>query len=408
MSSSLATPPRVQDDRAKLDGTAPVLLIIEDDDRFARPLLELARARGFRGVVALSGADGLELSRRIKPDAISLDLALPDMDGWVVLDQLKHDPETRNIPVQVVTASDEERRGLEQGALAFVTKPADEATLSQSLDNVRAFLTRSCKELLLVGGEDSETETLLQLLGNGDLHTVIATSAAEALATLEAQQVDCIAAAHLSTGTSCFDLLHGLKERPGLCKLPIIVRATHELTDTEEAEIRRAAHGLIVNIVRTREQLIDRISLFLHRKPRPGSAGEAGAVGPLDLGLAGKKALIVDDDLRNVFATTALLEQYQMVVSFAENGQEALAKLDAESDIDVVFMDIMMPEMDGYEATRRIRQQARFAKLPVIALTAKAMKGDREKCISAGASDYITKPIDSDQLLSLLRVWLYR
>src|SRR5690606_17607856 len=137
MSSSLATPPRVQDDRAKLDGTAPVLLIIEDDDRFARPLLELARARGFRGVVALSGADGLELSRRIKPDAISLDLALPDMDGWVVLDQLKHDPETRNIPVQVVTASDEERRGLEQGALAFVTKPADEATLSQSLDNVR-------------------------------------------------------------------------------------------------------------------------------------------------------------------------------------------------------------------------------------------------------------------------------
>jgi len=410
MHANLAAPARVQDDRTQTNSEAPVLLMIEDDDSFARTLLGIAREHGFRGVVALTGEDGLELSRRLKPDAITLDLGLPDMDGWVVLDQLKHDPATRQIPVHVISASDEERRGLEQGAIAFLRKPAEESTLRSTLQLTQNFLAKKVKQLLLAVSDDSLRMRLAGAIGNSDVHTVQARSIHEALDALRRGSFDCLTLSLELPDGSAADVVRALSEQPDATRLPIIVFAENEPTPHELSELKQLGKRMLVQLVRSPEEFLGRAALFLHRSRVLGTGVDAeGAKGAVrsESGLAGKKALIVDDDLRNVFAMTALLEQFQMQVCFAENGRQALDHLDQDASIDVVLMDIMMPEMDGYEATRRIRQQPRFAKLPVIALTAKAMKGDREKCISAGTSDYITKPIDSDQLLSLLRVWLY-
>ncbi|HEY6727241.1 MAG TPA: response regulator, partial [Polyangiaceae bacterium] len=301
-------------------------------------------------------------------------------------------------------------RGLEQGAIAFLRKPAEESALRASLQLTQNFLAKKVKQLLLVISDDSLRMRLAGAIGNSDVHTVQARTMQEALAMLARGSFDCLTlGVELSDG-SAVALIRAVSERSDAARLPIIVFAAHEPTPNQLSELKQLGKCMLVQLVRSPEEFLGRAALFLHR-PRSGTAGAEAAsskgASRVDSDLTGKKALIVDDDLRNVFAMTALLEQFQMEVCYAENGQQALDKLDEDDSIDVVLMDIMMPEMDGYEATRRIRQQPRFAKLPVIALTAKAMKGDREKCISAGTSDYITKPVDSDQLLSLLRVWLY-
>jgi hypothetical protein len=408
---SVAAPGSVADDRTAIQPGDRVLLIVEDDDTFARTLLAMARERGFRGIVASNGTSALDLARTLKPDAITLDLRLPDMDGWVVLDQLKHDAETRHIPVHVISALEDERRGLEQGAIAFLTKPAEREAVDRALDTIEAFLERRIKHVLVVEDDSAQRRAIVELIGDEDVQTIAVDSGEAALKALETQAFDCMVIDLRLPGMPGLELMKKVKEKPALRRLPIIVYTGKDLSKQEETELRQIAETIIVKDVRSPERLLDETALFLHRVQEnlpPPKREMLRRLSQVDPALVGRKVLIVDDDVRNIFALTALLEQHQMQVLYAENGRDALSKLEQEPTVELVLMDIMMPEMDGYEALQHIRSHAQWTKLPVIALTAKAMKGDREKCIEAGASDYITKPVDPDQLLSLLRVWLYR
>jgi CheY-like chemotaxis protein/signal transduction histidine kinase len=403
-------PQMAVDDRHAIAPGDRVLLMIEDDEAFGRVLLGFARDRGFRGVVATSGSQGLELARMFRPDAITLDLRLPDMDGWVVLDQLKHGTETRHIPVHVISGLDEERRGLDCGAIAYLQKPADKDAVDEALVLIQTFLERRVKRLLVVEDDEVQRRSIVELIGNHDVVTTAVESGETALAALAAQPFDCVVLDLRLPGMSGFELMKAIRDRPDSRRMPVIVYTGKELTREEETDLRLLAETIIVKDVRSPERLLDETALFLHRVEAdlPGPKREIlRRLTATDPALVGKKVLLVDDDGRNLFAITTILEQHEMKVVYAENGQQALDKLAAEDGVQIILMDIMMPEMDGYEATRRIRAQPRYANLPIIALTAKAMKGDREKCIEAGASDYITKPIDADQLVSLLRVWLY-
>jgi hypothetical protein len=402
----------IPDDRLSIQPGDPVLLIVEDDDVFARILLEMARARGFRGVVALSGRQGLELARAMRPDAITLDLRLPDMDGWVLLDMLKRDPDTRHIPVHIISALEGERRGLQNGALAFLQKPIDRDALDAALSGIQSFLERRVRRLLIAMEDDAQREQVLALVGgNNGVQSVAVQSGEEAMAALEREAFDCLVLDLRLSGMSGLELVKGIKGHEALKSLPIIVYTSDGVSGAERVELERLSHSVIIKDARTPEHLVDETALFLHRPARDLGDSQREMLRRLAQGdptLSDKTVLVVDDDVRNIFAITAVLEQHQVNVVYAENGRQALDKLEQEPVVDVILMDIMMPEMDGYEAMRRIRTDPRFARLPIIALTAKAMKGDREKCIQAGASDYIPKPVDAEQLISLLRVWLYR
>jgi HAMP domain-containing protein/CheY-like chemotaxis protein len=398
------------DDRHTIQPGDRVLLMIEDDEAFGRALLGFARERGFRGVVTSTGGQGLELARILRPDAITLDLRLPDMEGWVVLDQLKRDPLTRHIPVHVISASDEERRSLESGAIAYLKKPVEKEAVDEALARIRTFIDRRVSRLLVVEDDKVQRTSIVELIGNGDVVTDAVESGEAALTALEKEPFDCVVLDLKLPGMSGFELMKAIRDRPAFRRIPIIVYTGKDLAREEEAELRMLSESIIVKDVRSPERLLDETALFLHRieanLPDP-KRQILRRLTETDPALAGKKVLLVDDDSRNLFAITTILEQHEMKVVYGENGQQALDRLAQHADIDVVLMDIMMPEMDGYEAMRRIRAEPRYAKLPIIALTAKAMKGDREKCVEAGASDYITKPIDAHQLVSLLRVWLY-
>jgi HAMP domain-containing protein/CheY-like chemotaxis protein len=407
----MAAAPIVPDDRMTLQAGDRVLLIIEDDPAFARTLLDLARERNFRGIVCVEGKEGLETARVVKPDAISLDLRLPDIDGWVLLDRLKHDPETRHIPVHIISGADEEKRGLEHGALTFLQKPASTDELRRTMDELSQFLERRVKRLLVVEDDERQRDAILELVGAEDVEIVGVGSGEEAMERLAKESFDCMVIDLSLPNMTGLELIESVHQNQALRRLPVIVYTGKELNEEENAELRRLADSVIVKDVRSPERLLDETALFLHRveaKLPESKRRMLRSLDQADPGLAGRKVLVVDDDFRNVFAVTAVLEQHGMSVDFAENGKQALDKLGDSSDVDVVLMDIMMPEMDGFEAMRLIRKRPGYETLPIIALTAKAMKGDREKCIHAGASDYITKPVDPDQLVSLLRVWLYR
>jgi HAMP domain-containing protein/CheY-like chemotaxis protein len=401
----------LDDDR---DGIRPddrVLLIIEDDENFARILLDMARERGFKGVVAVRGDTGLALARHLRPDAITLDVELPELDGWAILDRLKHDPKTRHIPVHIISVTDEGQRGLKLGAMANVTKPVTKEALDEAFAHIKSFIERRVKNLLVVEDNEADRNSIIELIGNGDVQTTAVASGQEALAALQERPFDCIVLDLGLTDMSGFELLEQMKRSPTLSQIPVIVYTGKELSKREETELRRVAETIIVKDVKSPERLLDETALFLHRvegslpEPKRRLLEQLHRTDPV---LQGRKVLIVDDDIRNIFALTSVLEQQQMDVVYAENGKDGIETLRSTPDVDAVLMDVMMPEMDGYEATRAIRRLKKFRSLPIIALTAKAMKGDREKCIEAGASDYIAKPVDNEQLISLLRVWLYR
>jgi CheY-like chemotaxis protein/HAMP domain-containing protein len=403
---------RIPDDREQLAPGDRVLLIVDDDPVFARTLLDVARQHRFKAVVASTGHAALELVKEVKPDAITLDLGLPDMDGWFVLDRLKHDPATRHIPVHIISASDSpERRGLEYGAIAVIGKPVDQSGLTEALKTIQGFLERRVKRLLVVEDDATQRQSIVDLIGNGEVFTTAVGTATEALAELDRERFDCVVLDLRLPDLSGLELMKRIKEREDLMRMPIVIYTGKELTRGEEMDLRKLAQTIIIKDVKSPERLIDETALFLHRvqESLPESAREMlrSLPGP-DPALVGKRVLVVDDDVRNIFAITSLLEEHDMTVDYAENGEDALEKLASAPAFDIVLMDIMMPGMDGYEACRRLRDMPEHAALPVIALTAKAMKGDRDKCILAGASDYITKPVDTDQLISLLRVWLYK
>ncbi|MBI4383931.1 MAG: response regulator, partial [Nitrospinae bacterium] len=401
----------VSDDRAELRPGDRVALIVEDDSRFASILLDFARKRGFKGIVALNGQDGLAFAKRYKPDAVTLDIYLPDMSGWTVLDRLKHEPATRHIPVHIISVDENEARGLRLGALAHVMKPAGAEELARSFTRLEEFIQRRVKNLLIVEGDPGERDRIASLVGDDNVQITQAANAAEALAALGRTRFDCMILDLQLPGESGTELIGKIEKEPGLHALPIIVHTGTELDREEEKRLQKSVMAVVVKGKDSQERLLSEASLFLHKveADMPESQrrilGEARKTRPF---LTGRKVMIVDDDMRNIYAVSAVLERQDMRVVTAESGKEALDLLRETRDIDLILMDVMMPDMDGYETTRAIRNQEPFRDTPIIALTAKAMKGDREKCIEAGASDYISKPVDTEQLLSLLRVWLQK
>ncbi len=405
-------PTEFEDDRDSIADGDRVVLIVEDDAELARTELEIARERGFKGIVALRGDSGLALAREFKPDAIILDLALPVMDGWTVLDHLKHHPETRHIPVHIVSEGDGRHSALRAGAVAFLQKPITDEGLEQTFADIQSFIDRGVKNLLVVEDDASQRQAIVELVGSGeDVQVTAVGSSEEALDQLERTRVDCMVLDLKLPDMTGFALLEKLKEDERFSTIPVIVYTGTDLTRREETQLKRFSDAIVVKDASSPERLLDETSLFLHRVERKLPQEKRRILEQLhsaDEVFRDKKILIVDDDVRNVFALTSVLESSGMEVLYAENGKEGLECLKANPEVDLVLMDIMMPELDGYEATRAIRAEEDFRQLPVIALTAKAMRGDREKSISSGASDYITKPVDTDQLLSLMRVWLYK
>ncbi|MGI9065397.1 MAG: HAMP domain-containing protein [Pyrinomonadaceae bacterium] len=401
----------ILDDRNQIEGGDRVVLIVEDDISFAGILLDLAREKGFKGLVATSGAMALLLARKYKPAAITLDIRLPDRDGWTVLDRLKHDPETSHIPVHIITVEEQRQRALQQGAFNHVQKPVTHEDLGKAFDGIREFADRRIRKLLVVEDDDVQRMSVVELIGNGDVHTTAVATGEEALMALKDERFDCMVLDLKLPDMSGFDLIEKLQTDLGRYDLPIIIYTGKELTRKEELHLKKVADAIIVKEASSPERLLAETALFLHRveanlpEPKRRMLASYHRTDPV---LAGRKVMVVDDDVRNIFALTSALEAHNMNVVHAENGQEGIDILKANPDIEAVLMDIMMPEMDGYEAITAIREMEEFKQLPIIALTAKAMKADRDHCLAVGASDYISKPLDIDQLLSLLRVWLYR
>ncbi len=404
-------PEDIADDRDALDNGRPVLLVVEDDPHYARILLNLARDRGFNVLLARTGADALALARKHKLSAVSLDVFLPDMLGWTVLNQLKRSSETRHIPVQILTIEDERQYGLERGAFSFLTKTVTTDELELALDRLKSFTASRMRRLLVVEDDPAEQLSVSELLGHTDIEIETVATGAAALEALRANAFDCVVLDLRLPDMSGFELLEEIQNDPTLRQIPIIVFTGRDLSDSEEAELRRNAKSIVLKGVRSPERLLDETALFLHRVIADLPDAKRKMIEALhesDEPLTGRKVLVVDDDIRNIFALNSLLERHNMEVITATNGQEAIKLVESTENLSLVLMDVMMPEMDGYETMRRIRTRQEFRMLPIIALTAKAMKGDREKCLEAGASDYVAKPVNTDQLLSLVRLWLHR
>ena len=399
------------DDRAHLEPQDAVLLVVEDDPHYARIVMDLAHDIGVKVLLAGRGADALALAREFRPTAISLDVFLPDMLGWAVLSQLKQDPQTRHIPVQIITLDEDWQHGLAGGAFSFVNKPTTIDGLKKSITRLTEFARAPHKRLLVVEDNPAELFGITELLGHGDVEVVTADNGGDALAILCSEPVDCVVLDLKLPDMSGFELLERMREHDGLEQVPVVVFTGRELTPDEDARLHTMARSVVVKGVESPERLLDETALFLHRVVAdlpPDKQRMLERLRNSDENLQGRKALLVDDDARNIFALSSVLERRGMNVLTATTGREAISILRADPGVSIVLMDIMMPEMDGYETMQAIRSDPLLRRLPIIALTAKAMKGDRERCLEAGASDYLAKPVNTEQLISALRVWLHR
>jgi HAMP domain-containing protein/CheY-like chemotaxis protein/signal transduction histidine kinase len=402
---------RIPDDRENLQPGDAVLLIVEDDPHYARVLCDLARDKGLKVLVAMRGAEALALAREYHPTAVSLDVFLPDMLGWTVLNHLKQDPGTRHIPVQMLTLDEDRHHGLARGAFAFVTKPTTPDVLEQAISRIKEYSSPRRKRLLVVEDNPAEQLSIRELLGYDDIDVTTVGTGAEALDAITHQSFDCVVLDLRLPDMSGFDVLERLRDTPAINDLPVVVFTGKELSPEEDARLHTLARSVVVKGVESPERLLDETALFLHRVVVELPIEKQRMLDRLhrsDEPLVGRKVLIVDDDVRNIFALSSVLERRGMTVLTAGTGREAIATLESTPDLAIVLMDIMMPEMDGYETMQVIRQNPSFRRLPIIALTAKAMKGDREKCLEAGASEYLAKPVNTEQLLSALRMWLHR
>ena len=399
------------DDRDQISPGDPTLLIVEDDPHYARILVDLARDKGLKTLVAGRGIDALTLARQYRPTAVSLDLFLPDMLGWTVLSQLKQDPETRHIPVQIVSLDEDRQHGLARGAFGFITKPTTKEGLDAAISRLKVYAAPRRKRLLVVEDNAAEQMSIRELLGHDDLDIVIADSGAAALAALSEQPCDCVVLDLRLPDMSGFDVLERISQSDALSEVPVVVFTGRELSPEEDAQLHTLARSVVVKGVESPERLLDETSLFLHRVFSDLPNEKQRMLERLhrsDEDLVGKSVLVVDDDVRNIFALSSVLERRGMKVLTASTGSEATSLLERTPGVSIVLMDIMMPEMDGYQTMHKIRENPELRRLPIVALTAKAMKGDREKCFEAGASDYLAKPVNTEQLLSALRMWLHR
>jgi HAMP domain-containing protein/signal transduction histidine kinase/DNA-binding response OmpR family regulator len=402
---------QILDDRDLLQAGDSTVLIVEDDVHYARVMMASARDEGFKVLVAQRGADALALARAHLPTAISLDIFLPDMLGWTVLSQLKQDPATRHIPVQIVTLDEDRHHGLARGAFAFLHKPTTPEDLEDAFTRIKDYAAPRRKRLLLVEDDEAERKGVSELLKSADIEITTAETGTAALEQLRTEAVDCVVLDLKLPDMSGFEILEKIRDDSALCDLPVVVFTGRELSADEDAKLRTMARSVVVKGVESPERLLDETALFLHRVVAdlpPAKQRMLQRLHSSDEDLLRRTALLVDDDARNIFALSSVLERRGMEVLTASTGSEALAVLNSRADVAIVLMDIMMPGMDGYETIQAIRAKPGFRRLPILALTAKAMKGDREKCLEAGASDYLAKPVNVEQLLSALRMWLHR
>jgi HAMP domain-containing protein/CheY-like chemotaxis protein/signal transduction histidine kinase len=402
---------QIPDDRLSLQAGDTILLIVEDDPHYARILVDLARDKGFKVLVAMRGADALDLAKQYQPTAVSLDVFLPDMLGWTVLSQLKLNPLTRHIPVQVITLDEDRQHALARGAFSFVTKPATTDGVDAALTRIKEYAQPRRKRLLVVEDNVAEQMSIAELLGHDDIEILSATTGVQALETLRQQPCDCVVLDLSLPDMSGFEVLEHIRDDDTLSEVPVVVFTGRELSAEEDAALHTMARSIVVKGVESPERLLDETSLFLHRiitELPPEKQRMLERLNSSDDDLIGRTVLLVDDDARNIFALSSVLERRGMRVLTATNGSEAINYIESDAALAIVLMDIMMPEMDGYQTIERIRGNSAFRRLPIIALTAKAMKGDREKCLEAGASDYLAKPVNTEQLLSALRMWLHR
>jgi HAMP domain-containing protein/CheY-like chemotaxis protein/signal transduction histidine kinase len=404
-------PERIPDDRNELRPDDAILLIVEDDPHYARVLRDLSRDKGFKVLVATGGAEALALAKEFHPTAVSLDVFLPDMLGWTVLNHLKQDPATRHIPVQMLTLDEDRHHGLARGAFAFVTKPTTTEGLDAALARIKEYASPRRKRLLVVEDNPAEQLSINALLGYDDIDVTVVATGREAIAAVADESFDCVVLDLRLPDMSGFEVLERLRDAESIGDLPIVVFTGKELSPDEDARLHTLARSVVIKGVESPERLLDETALFLHRVVADLPAEKQKMIEQLhrsDEALVGKKVLVVDDDVRNIFALSSVLERRGMTVLTASTGREAIATLESTPEIAIVLMDVMMPEMDGNETMQHIRRNSEFRRLPIIALTAKAMKGDREKCLEAGASEYLAKPVNTDQLLSALRMWLHR
>ncbi|HEV8129544.1 MAG TPA: response regulator, partial [Candidatus Eisenbacteria bacterium] len=387
------------------------LLVVEDDPHYGRILVDAAREHGFKVIVAMRGADVPELALQYNPTAISLDVFLPDMLGWTLLTQLKQDPATRHIPVQMLTQDEDRQHGLASGAFSFMRKPAKVEELTAAINRIKEFAAPRKKRLLIIEDNEAEQTGISALLDHDDIEIDSAGTGEKALEKLRNEHYDCAVLDLRLPDISGFEVLERIRGEEALRDLPVVVFTGKELTADEDTQLRSIARSVVVKGVESPERLLDETALFLHRVVTDLPEEKQQMLHRLHISdddLVGKRVLIVDDDVRNIFALSSLLERRGMKVLTASTGTEAIEMLTRVADVSIVLMDIMMPDMDGYQTTRAIRQNPALRRIPIVALTAKAMKGDREKCLEAGASDYLAKPVDTGQLLSALRMWLHR
>jgi CheY-like chemotaxis protein len=403
--------PFVDDDRAQVKSGDKVLLVIEDDPNFAKIVMDYGHSKGFKCVVAADGESGLTLAKKHTPDAILLDLKLPGMSGWEVLDALKHDSTLRHIPVHILSASEETMDVYKRGALGFLSKPISQEGLESVFEKIGEFISRNIRTLLIVEDDSGLRHSVRQLLGGSDVKISESESGSGAMELLRTNHFDCMILDLSLPDMTGFELLNRINQDETVNKCPVIVYTGKELSEQENEQLLKYANSVIIKGVKSPERLLDETALFLHRVVAEMPEEKQDTIRRLhdrNAVFKGKHVLVVDDDMRNAFALSRLLSDKGLRVSLARSGSKALEMLDNDDGIDLVLMDIMMPEMDGYETMQRIRAQQRFKNLPILALTAKAMKGDLEKCIEAGANDYMSKPVDVERLFSMLRVWLYR
>ena len=402
---------RVADDRLEIEPGDSILLVVEDDPHYARVIMDCARDKGFKVLVAARGADALSLAQQFQPNAVSLDVFLPDMLGWTVLNQLKQNPLTRHIPVQVITLDEDRQHALARGAFSFVTKPTTTEGVDSALSRIKEYAQSRRRRLLVVEDNPTEQMSIRELLGHDDIEIVTTDTGARALQVLREQPCDCVVLDLRLPDMSGFEVLESIQADASISGVPVVVFTGRELSAEEDAKLHTMARSIVVKGVESPERLLDETALFLHRVVTDLPAAKQHMLERLnssDEDLVNRTVLLVDDDARNIFALSSVLERRGMRVFTATTGTEAIELVASTPDLSIVLMDIMMPQMDGYQTIQAIRKMPELQRLPIIALTAKAMKGDREKCMEAGASDYLAKPVNTEQLLSALRMWLHR
>jgi signal transduction histidine kinase/DNA-binding response OmpR family regulator/CHASE3 domain sensor protein/HAMP domain-containing protein len=408
---STLIPESIADDRNDIRETDKTILIIEDDTPFAKSLLDYTRKQGYKGIVAVRGDEGLQLAKNFKPMGILLDIQLPIISGWDVMDELKSTPETRHIPVHIMSSHRMKNESLMKGAVDFIDKPMAFEKMEEIFKKIEYVISKKSKKVLIVEDNSMHAKALSYFLGTFDINSELKSDITDGIEALKNNDVECVILDMGIPDKKAYEILEEAKKNPGFENIPIIIFTGKSLSLSEELRIKQYADSIIVKTAHSYQRMLDEVSLFLHvveeNKKTGRHASEKKNLGGMGDILKDKTVLIADDDVRNIFSLSKSLENYKMNVLTALDGKEALQKLEENPSVDVVLLDMMMPQMDGYETARRIRDQYKWRNLPVIAVTAKAMTGDREKCINAGASDYITKPVDIDQLMSLLRVWLY-